>query len=116
MADATTPAPLKRRVPFKRTIARRKSPSATGDSAKKSKIDDDDDDDDGLSMFRRQDPFADVLEEQEQRLKKKEQRRSASVATRTSPGQQDVKRRKVSIDRDEDGQPDSPLRSVVLNR
>jgi hypothetical protein len=102
MADFTSATPPKKKLPFKRTVARRKSPDPfTGSTTKTKK---DDDDDDGVDLFRRvEEELPDVLLEQERRIKQKEKRASASAAIKKDLDGQDVKRRKLSINRDPDG-------------
>ncbi|KAJ9137410.1 hypothetical protein NKR19_g8180 [Coniochaeta hoffmannii] len=109
MADSATAAPPKKKLPFKRTVARRKSPDAASNGITKAKKEDDDDD--GVDLFRRvEEELPQVLLEQERRIKKKEKRSSSSAAIKRDPDDQDVKRRKLSTDPDDkshdDGSPD----------
>jgi hypothetical protein len=97
MADAAQDAPPKRKPLFKRTIVRRKTPDPSTNGAKK--------DDDGTDLFRRTDKFDELLEEQRRRVLEKQQRNSAAI--KLDPEGQDLKRRKLSIDAD-----DEPLRTA----
>ncbi|RKU46298.1 hypothetical protein DL546_007707 [Coniochaeta pulveracea] len=92
MADAAENDPPKRKPLFKRTIVRRKTPDPSTSGATK--------DDDGTDLFRRTDRFDELLEEQRRRVMEKEQRISAGIKV-DSEGQ-DLKRRKLSIDEDDE--------------
>lgn len=108
MADSTTAAPRKKKLLFKRTTSR--TNGAT--NSKK-----EDDDDDGVSLFRRvDDELPEVLEEQERRLREKEKRSSSWSAVKTDPDDHDVKRRKLSIDRDDDDHTTRGTRHSVSTR
>lgn len=107
--DSITAAspPKKKRLPFKRTISRRKSPDPFGDDSPGkanpgSRRDyDDDDDDDGISMFSRsKDLFPLAIEEQQRELEKEEESRKAGTAQReNSEKHGSTKRRRISGDR-----------------
>ncbi|KAB5539517.1 ubiquitin-2 like Rad60 SUMO-like-domain-containing protein [Coniochaeta sp. 2T2.1] len=112
MADSATAAPPKKKLPFKRTIARRKSPDpSTKGTAKK----EEDDDDDGVDLFRRVDELPEVLAEQERRVKRSEKRSSYS-AVKSDPDGEDVKRRKLSVDPDEERRNGGTPRRSSSNR
>lgn len=113
---SASPAKKKKNLPFKRTIARKKSPDPFSDDLRPGKAnssarngganDDDDDDDDGISMFRRRNEvFPLAIEEQQRRLKKEESRKKASTVStneRGDPEEQDTKRRRISTNWDSD--------------
>lgn len=111
MADSAPVPPPKKKLPFKRTIARRVSPDASVAGAGNPRKEDDDD---GVDLFRRvDDELAQVLEEQKRRVWQKEKRSSSSLAVKQHADEHDVKRRKVSIDCDVEGDDDDngPTRS-----
>lgn len=109
MADSATAPPPKKKLPFKRTIARRVSPGASAIGPGKPRKDEDDD---GVDLFRRvDDELAQVLEEQKRRVSQKAKRSSSSVALKKHPDDHDIKRRKVSIDPDEEGDDGGVTRS-----
>ncbi|KAK3323906.1 hypothetical protein B0T19DRAFT_216589 [Cercophora scortea] len=106
--DSQPAAPAKtRRLPFKRTVARRKSPAISPDAADAKK---DEDDDNYLDFFRRsKDVFPMALEEAESGSSSDDKSKIKKRAP--SPEKQDHKRRKVSLEQ-EDGSPQSSLSTV----
>lgn len=107
MADSATATPPKRGLPFKRTLARRKSPNPLADSAPKPKKDDDDD---GVGMFQRvEEEFAQLAEERERKLRRKEKRDSAAKEAKATRGEHDIKRRKLSMDSEAQKQVTTPV-------
>ncbi|KAK3687622.1 ubiquitin-2 like Rad60 SUMO-like-domain-containing protein [Podospora appendiculata] len=98
--DSQPAAPSKtRRLPFKRTVARRQSPAVSPDAADTKK---DEDDDDYLDFFRRsKDVFPMALEEAASDSNSDEKTTMNKRAS--SPEKHDHKRRKVSLEQEDDG-------------
>ncbi|OIW28556.1 hypothetical protein CONLIGDRAFT_681508 [Coniochaeta ligniaria NRRL 30616] len=116
MADPIIAGPTKKKLLFKRTVARKSSDqSSNGVGISKKK---EDDDDDGVSLFRRvDDELPQVLEEQQRRVRLKEKRSSSSVLIKRDPEDQHVKRRRVSSeDSDEKPVDDGVIRRSVSDR
>ena len=127
MADSLASPTKKKKLPFKRTVSRRKpshspplddslSHVASGSRPGGNGKNDNDDDDDDLDMFRRsRDFFPLAVQEQERRLKKEEKRRKAVTTEKQDPEEQETKRRRVSVsaasDESDDQHDNSPFRS-----
>jgi hypothetical protein len=104
---AASPVKKKKNLPFKRTVARKKSPDPFGDEPRPGKGNsggrDDDDDDDGINMFRRSNEvFPLAIEEQQRRLRREGSRKKAAPIERESPEVQGPKRRRISDNFDSD--------------
>lgn len=106
MADAATISspPKKKKLPFKRTVARRQPLEPSSNDAIQSKDKNeagDGDGEEGLKMFRRTEEELPLLIEEQERLAKEKNEgkmNSAAGGRSTSPDSQDFKRRKMSED------------------
>lgn len=113
MASSPIPAPpakKKKNLPFKRTVARKKSPDPFGDHPRPGSGEGGagrDDDDDGIDLFRRsREVFPLAIEEQQRRLRRQESRKGREAAEKKDSDEQSSKRRRISTNLDSDGDDD----------